>query len=223
VVGAVLVAAYATGFTLLMRNDIDVAQDTGAAPTAQTSPGLMPSPALASASTELPGSVDGEPAALVETPASVVPAPAVAAAAAPDVPVPTPKPATPKPAVPAPPPKAVEARPQQREEISSEEIASEPAIARVEPEPTPDPASEVAAAAPMATAPAGDDSQITADVKAEIAAITAPGTIEVTTTNGVVELTGSVPTQEDVEKVRMAAGNVPAVRDVDVSALMVSN
>jgi hypothetical protein len=74
-----------------------------------------------------------------------------------------------------------------------------------------------------ASAPSGNDSQITADVKSEIAAVAPAGTIDVTTKDGVVELTGSVPSEEVIDRARLAARNVADVRDVDVSALTVSN
>jgi osmotically-inducible protein OsmY len=71
--------------------------------------------------------------------------------------------------------------------------------------------------------PSGNDSQITADVKSEIAAVAPAGAIDVTTRDGVVELSGSVPSEEVINKALLAARNVADVRDVDVSALTISN
>lgn len=227
VVGAVLVAAYATGFTLLMRdkNDAYVVQDPGVAVTGQMDSGVVPSPALASTATGLSTSVPADPAAFAEE------AP-VPAASAPELPAPQ-APATVKsPVTPAPQAKVVEPQPKpqprqteqavQGTDIAQPGPASELASVASEPSSV-DLAAEAAPPAPVASPSAGFDSQITADVKAEIAVVAPTGSIEVTTTDGVVELTGSVHSQEEVEKVRMAASNVPAVREVDVSALMVSN
>lgn len=79
------------------------------------------------------------------------------------------------------------------------------------------------AASEPITASAGNDSQITADVKTQIAAASPASSIEVTTTDGVVELSGSVPSQEEINKVSLVARSVAHVRGVDASALMVSN
>lgn len=70
--------------------------------------------------------------------------------------------------------------------------------------------------------PVASDSQITAAVKFALAAA-APGSIDVTTTNGVVALAGSVPSQDNVEQARQAAQRVAGVKHVDASALVVSN
>lgn len=69
----------------------------------------------------------------------------------------------------------------------------------------------------------GNDSQITADVRAQIEAVAPTGSIDVSTNDGVVELTGSVPSEDEADRVWLAARNVPDVREVDVSALMISN
>jgi hyperosmotically inducible periplasmic protein len=71
--------------------------------------------------------------------------------------------------------------------------------------------------------PVASDSQITADVKSELAAAAPNGNVDVTTTNGVVALAGSVPSQDWVERARQAARRVAGVKFVDVSALTVSN
>jgi osmotically-inducible protein OsmY len=60
-------------------------------------------------------------------------------------------------------------------------------------------------------------------VKSEIASATPSGNVDVTTTNGIVALAGSVPSQDNVDQARQAAQQVPGVKHVDVSALMVSN
>jgi osmotically-inducible protein OsmY len=51
----------------------------------------------------------------------------------------------------------------------------------------------------------------------------ANGNVDVTTANGVVALTGSVPSQDAVEQARQAARLVAGVKQVDTSALNVSN
>jgi len=87
------------------------------------------------------------------------------------------------------------------------------------------PAADAALSAQPAVAPGGsdNDTQITAEVKTQIAAVAPASTIEVTTTDGVVELSGSVPSREEIDKVSLAVRAVPNVRGVDASALMVSN
>jgi osmotically-inducible protein OsmY len=92
---------------------------------------------------------------------------------------------------------------------------SEAAMASVAP--------EVAAAPSPAAQPAPSDSQITADVRSEVAAVAPDDSIEVTTRDGVVALAGSVSSQDVINKAWLAARNVAAVKDVDVSALMVGN
>lgn len=113
----------------------------------------------------------------------------------------------------------------------------DPAPAAEAPVEAPRPASQVASAnsepvappaepmptAQAAPAPAGNDSQITAEVRAQIAAVVPSGAIDVSTRDGVVELTGSVPSEAEINRVWVAARNVPDVRSVDVSALMISN
>ena len=93
--------------------------------------------------------------------------------------------------------------------------ASEPAAASV--------SSEAPLVAQASETPVDTDSQITAEVKSEVAAVDPGGNIDVATRDGVVALTGSVPSQDVIDKVRLVARNVPAVKDVDVSALMIGN
>lgn len=76
---------------------------------------------------------------------------------------------------------------------------------------------------PSELASAGNDSQITADVRAQIEAVAPTGSIDVKTRDGVVELSGSVPSEVEADRVWLAARNVADVREVDVSALMISN
>jgi osmotically-inducible protein OsmY len=60
-------------------------------------------------------------------------------------------------------------------------------------------------------------------VKSKIAAVAPEGAIDVTTKDGVVELAGSVPSQEVIDMARLVASNVADVRRVDVSGLMIGN
>jgi osmotically-inducible protein OsmY len=82
-------------------------------------------------------------------------------------------------------------------------------------------------AATNAGATGGDagpaDSQITADVKSEIATAAPSSTVEVTTSNGTVAPAGSVPSQDAVDQAKQAAQRVAGVKRVDASALTVSN
>jgi hyperosmotically inducible periplasmic protein len=80
-------------------------------------------------------------------------------------------------------------------------------------------------AGPAATSsePAASDSQITAYVKSEIATAAPNSNVKVTTTNGIVALAGSVVSQDAVDQARQAAQRVAGVRQVDASALTVSN
>lgn len=81
------------------------------------------------------------------------------------------------------------------------------------------------AAAPAATSnvPVASDSQITADVKSELATAAPNGNVDVTTTNGVVALAGSVSSQDAIDQARQAAQRVAGVKQVDASALKVNN
>jgi osmotically-inducible protein OsmY len=78
-------------------------------------------------------------------------------------------------------------------------------------------------AAATANEPVASDSQITTDVKSEIATATPTSNVDVTTTNGVVALAGSAPSQDAVDQARHAAQRVGGVKSVDASALTVSN
>jgi hyperosmotically inducible protein len=77
--------------------------------------------------------------------------------------------------------------------------------------------------APTGNEPVASDSQITASVKSEIATAAPNIKVDVTTTNGVVALAGSVSSQDAVVQAREAAQRVAGVKYVDASALMVSN
>jgi hypothetical protein len=70
--------------------------------------------------------------------------------------------------------------------------------------------------------PAASDSQITTDVKSQIATAAPNGNVDVTTNDGVVSLAGSVPSQDNVDQAKQAAQRVAGVKRVDASALMVS-
>lgn len=69
-----------------------------------------------------------------------------------------------------------------------------------------------------------DDSQITAAVKANLAAITElkSSTVEVTTSSGIVKLTGSLDSQAQHDKAVSAATGVSGVTGVDTSGLIVT-
>lgn len=218
VVGVGLVAAYGAIALYLMRDKpvSAVVEDSTTASTATMAGDAFPTPAIASPVDDLASSVDLEPgvneqpAIATEQPAAATPSPSPAARPA------AARPATNTAVAPAP-------RPQVREQARAGEQPDAPGLpAEVASVDESGEAAEPEVPAQVVSAPAGNDSQITADVKAEIAAVAPAGTIDVSTTDGVVELTGSVPSQEEVEKVRMAAQSVPDVRSVDVSALMVS-
>lgn len=68
------------------------------------------------------------------------------------------------------------------------------------------------------------DSQITAEVKSAIASegLAKDASIGVTTTDGVVVLSGSVPSQAVVEQVKDVAAKVKDVKRVDISGLLAS-
>jgi hyperosmotically inducible protein len=75
------------------------------------------------------------------------------------------------------------------------------------------------------TAFAASDSQITTDVKSEIAGdgLSKDVNIGVTTTQGVVALTGSLASQEAIDHVKDVAGKVAGVKSVDTSALILAS
>jgi hyperosmotically inducible protein len=69
------------------------------------------------------------------------------------------------------------------------------------------------------------DSQITTDVKSEIAgdSLSSQVNIEVTTTHGVVALTGSLASQNAIDHFKEVAGKVAGVKSVDTSALVLAS
>jgi osmotically-inducible protein OsmY len=67
------------------------------------------------------------------------------------------------------------------------------------------------------------DGQITAQVRSSIATLAPGSNIDVKAISGIVALAGSVPSQDVVEQARQAAQQVPGVKQVDTSALMVRN
>jgi hyperosmotically inducible protein len=109
----------------------------------------------------------------------------------------------------------------------SDKTSSTPASATADTQSAPAQTGQEAArnAGPAATSnePVALDSQITAYVKSEMATAAPNSNIDSTTTNGVVALAGSLPSQDAVEKARQAARGVAGVKYVDVSALTVSN
>jgi|HubBroStandDraft_1064217.scaffolds.fasta_scaffold13083_2 hyperosmotically inducible protein len=71
---------------------------------------------------------------------------------------------------------------------------------------------------------AASDSQITADVESQIVGDSPSNVnIGVTTTHGVVVLSGSVANQGAIDHVKDVAGNVPGVKSVDSSALVLAS
>ena len=92
------------------------------------------------------------------------------------------------------------------------------------PAPTPATADAAAPANPAATPNAGDsDNRITSDVKTQVAAAAPNSNVNVTTTNGVVALAGSVPNQDAANQAKQAAMRVEGVKTVDTSGLLVNN
>jgi hyperosmotically inducible periplasmic protein len=87
---------------------------------------------------------------------------------------------------------------------------------------TPPPPVASTEAAPAANA--GDsDNRITSDVKTQVAAAAPNSNVNVTTTNGVVALAGSVPNQDAANQAKQAAMRVEGVKTVDTSGLLVNN
>ena len=129
-------------------------------------------------------------------------------------------PAQPAPAQPAvtPPPVASTTAPA----TGSADVAPAPAAA---PAPAPAPsAQDGAAPSPSASADNGtSDSKISSDVKTEIASAAPNSNVDVTTTNGVVALTGSVPSEDAVAQAKQVAMGVQGVKTVDTSHLLVNN
>ena len=72
---------------------------------------------------------------------------------------------------------------------------------------------------------AASDSQITTDVKSEIAgdSLSKDANIGVTTTHGVVALTGNLASQDAIDHVKDVAGKVKDVKSVDASALILAS
>jgi hypothetical protein len=98
-----------------------------------------------------------------------------------------------------------------------------PPVASTEAAPAATPATPDAAA-PAAGANGGDsDNRITTDVKTQVAAAAPNSNVNVTTTNGVVALAGSVPSQDAANQAKQAAMRVEGVKTVDTSGLLVNN
>jgi hypothetical protein len=72
---------------------------------------------------------------------------------------------------------------------------------------------------------AASDNQITTDVKSGIAgdSLSKDVNIGVTTTRGVVALTGSLASQDAIDHFKDVAGKVPGVKSVDASALVLAS
>jgi hypothetical protein len=239
VVGVVIAAVYAGGLGYFLLRDqpaSNVAANEAAAPAAGMTDTSVPAPALDATSADLSTGAAEEGAALALSPD--VPEPAAANEAA-DLALPAvvaERASVPAQAA-APERKVLaEERTQSRaaaerheasapvEEAEAEQSDPPAGVASTESEPS-SPSADAAVSAPPAMASGGsdNDSQITAEVKTQIAAVAPASTIEVTTTDGVVELSGSVPSREEIDKVSLAARAVPNVISVDASALMVSN
>jgi hyperosmotically inducible periplasmic protein len=110
---------------------------------------------------------------------------------------------------------------------TSDPTSSSPAGATAEAQPSVAPAEQETAmnagvAASSSSAPA-QDSQITATVKSEVATAAPISDLNVTTTNGVVALAGSVPSEDAVDQAKQAALRVAGVKQVDASGLTVSD
>lgn len=67
------------------------------------------------------------------------------------------------------------------------------------------------------------DGRITAQVRSSIASLAPGSNIDVKAMGGIVALAGTVPSPDVVEQARQAAQQVPGVRQVDTSALLVAN
>lgn len=86
------------------------------------------------------------------------------------------------------------------------------------------PESPALTAAPATpAAPVASDSQITASVKAELAAAAPDSKVDVSTNQGVVSLIGQVASADTIALAKQAAERVPGVRAIDTSAMTVSN
>jgi hyperosmotically inducible protein len=102
------------------------------------------------------------------------------------------------------------------ETVASSELTTPPATGN-----SPADEQKVATSAELAAS----DSQITTDVKSEIAgdSLSRQANIEVTTTHGVVALTGSLASQGAIDHFKEVAGKVPGVKSVDTSALVLAS
>jgi hyperosmotically inducible protein len=113
--------------------------------------------------------------------------------------------------------------------ITSSAAPSAPLDTQPAPANTVAPASTVPQAATTPALPAtsselaASDSQITTAVKSEMATIAPNVNVGVTTTDGVVALVGTVPSQDAADQARQATLRVAGVKHVDVSALKVSD
>ena len=98
-------------------------------------------------------------------------------------------------------------------------MGSEPAAS------SPEPAASSAAPVASSSAPAASDIRITTAVKSEIAADSSSkdAKLGVTTTNGIVVLTGTLATQDAIDHVKGVAEKVQDVKSVDTSALKITS
>lgn len=104
--------------------------------------------------------------------------------------------------------------------------AADPAASAREASTAPVAPPAVATPGPQSSNPplaANMDGRITAQVRSSIASLAPGSSIDVKATSGIVALAGSVPSQDVVEQARQAAQQVPGVRQVDTSALLVAN
>lgn len=219
VVGVGLVAVY-TGIAFYFLRDrpvVNVAQQAVVQPATPLADVALPEPALTTEPNDLAGEtatpasvVGGQPALASERPS---PAASIAARTASPAPAPTPR---------------VEPRVQQRVEpaaVAESPVVENPVLADQSTSIEDDSSNVVAdATAPVQQdALPASDSQITAEVRSQIAVVAPASDIAVTTTDGVVALSGSVPSHEDVNKVLIAVQGVANVRSVEASDLMVAN
>ena len=98
-------------------------------------------------------------------------------------------------------------------------MSTEPAASSTEP------AASSSAPVASSTEPAASDIRITTAVKSEIAADSSSkdANVGVTTTNGVVVLTGTLATQDAIDHVKGVAEKVKDVKSVDTSALKITS
>jgi hyperosmotically inducible protein len=107
---------------------------------------------------------------------------------------------------------------------ASDTASSSAAGATAEAQPSPA-AQETAMTAdgPASSSAPVADGQITASVKSEVATAAPISDLNVTTTDGVVALAGSVPSEDAVDQAKQAALRVAGVKRVDASGLTVSD